>query len=548
MSIRDTMIERVVLGALSLSFFVGIWHGFPSVTTIADEMFFVGGVLRAIEHHTLLPAFGDVPYGTVMYLISYLFSIPFLTTLFVFCGFSVIKLKVFLLTYPWVMYGFLRCVSATSGVLLLVFLNRFLRSIVVDTKTRLALLTLLFSTQLVNFIFHTAKVWVLSTVLLVGSFVYVYRALTAEQERSFVDAKKYSFYVVLASFLAFANLPIMGFALLSVPILFWNFRQNRELCLVLCRYIAFGVIIFIAITALNSSSISVQVGSIFKGYLADGSQSRELVSIPHSILLNLEKMVLLFPLVFIIFLGNFRTTIANRRLFFLSLTYLITYVLLISIVARWSTTVYSFYRYLTPIAFFLVFLVSSLNLVGRRLVIGVAVFSFILLGVMLYRLSIPDLYQQLRIELITEMNREGILLVNRAGSTLELPKNAHSYGLIRPEFCATRCIAEGLYGINRSFLPLVIDAQMSSTTLTLQNLGLIGEVYVFTSTNRNVDTSLTLMKKFTNNTDDTFNYTADNIGSYFNSLLFSFTPFGSNIYVYKNRNITSISNYLLGVI
>jgi hypothetical protein len=186
--------------------------------------------------------------------------------------------------------------------------------------------------------------------------------------------------------------------------------------------------------------------------------------------------------------------------------------------------------------------------VGRRLVIGVAVFSFILLGVMLYRLSIPDLYQQLRIELITEMNREGILLVNRAGSTLELPKNAHSYGLIRPEFCATRCIAEGLYGINRSFLPLVIDAQMSSTTLTLQNLGLIGEVYVFTSTNRNVDTSLTLMKKFTNNTDDTFNYTADNIGSYFNSLLFSFTPFGSNIYVYKNRNITSISNYLLGVI
>ena len=135
---------------------------------------------------------------------------------------------------------------------------------------------------------------------------------------------------------------------------------------------------------------------------------------------------------------------------------------------------------------------------------------------------------------MTEMNREGVLLVNRAGSTLELPKNSHSYDLIRPEFCATRCIAEHMYGINKSFLPLVIDAQVSSTTLTSQNLGSIRDVYVLTNTNQNFDTSLTLMKKFANSTEDTFNYTADNIGSYFNPLLFSLAPFGSNVYLYRS--------------
>ncbi|MEN9614149.1 MAG: hypothetical protein RLZZ347_456 [Candidatus Parcubacteria bacterium] len=528
MSTRDTTIERIVLGLLSISFFVGIWHGFPSVTTIADEMFFVGGVLRAIEHHTLLPASGDVPYGTVTYLLSYLFSIPVLAGLFLWCGLSVAKMKLLLLTSPWIMYGAIRCMSASIGVFLVWFLNRFLRPIVAEVEVRMALLVLLFCTQIVNFIFHTGKVWVVSTTLLVLSFVYVYRALTAKQEYNNADARKYSYLAIIVSFVAFANLPIMGFALMSAPILCWNFWKNKELRLAVCTSTVVGALVFGLITALNIGGILAQVESIFGGYL----QADSVVSVGRSLLLNGEKMVLLFPLILITLLLHIRTKITDRRLFFLSALYLVLYIVTISAIARWSTTVYSYYRYLTPVGFFLVLLLASLRLTKKKMLCVVAVGSFLVSVMMLYRLSIPDMYQQARTWITAEINRSDVVLVNNVGSTFELPKNTRSYDGIRREFCATRCLAEYTYGINKSFLPLVIDAQTSSTTQSSYG-GSAQDVYVLTSTNQNSNTHLVLVKSFVNTTEDAPNYTAEDSGSYFNPILVHLVPFGSNVYIYR---------------
>ena len=64
-------VELSVLGALTLSFFIGIWHAFPMLNVVADEMYFVGGVLRAMENLTIFPAPGDVPYGTLTYVLNY---------------------------------------------------------------------------------------------------------------------------------------------------------------------------------------------------------------------------------------------------------------------------------------------------------------------------------------------------------------------------------------------------------------------------------------------------------------------------------------------
>lgn len=52
--------ERAIVTLLCISFFVGIWHALPLLNVVTDEWYFVGGVVRAMEHHTFIPLPNDV--------------------------------------------------------------------------------------------------------------------------------------------------------------------------------------------------------------------------------------------------------------------------------------------------------------------------------------------------------------------------------------------------------------------------------------------------------------------------------------------------------
>src|SRR3989344_1457118 len=72
---------------------MGLAHALPLTNVISDESPNVGGVLRALENKTVLPAVGDVPYATVTYLLSYAFVAGYLALALPFFGFDLASLK-----------------------------------------------------------------------------------------------------------------------------------------------------------------------------------------------------------------------------------------------------------------------------------------------------------------------------------------------------------------------------------------------------------------------------------------------------------------------
>src|SRR3989338_7415304 len=117
-------LETAVFALLGLSFFVGIWHGWPLTALVADEAYHVGGDLRAIAAHTILPLPGDVPYSTVAYLVSYFFTGAYLLLLLPFFAFNLSALQNFLLDHPEQLYVVTRAASALFAFLCLLVMER----------------------------------------------------------------------------------------------------------------------------------------------------------------------------------------------------------------------------------------------------------------------------------------------------------------------------------------------------------------------------------------------------------------------------------------
>ena len=69
--INKLNLEKIVLTVLSLTFFIGIWHAFPMVTVVSDEVYYVVGVLHAMDAHSIFPQANDIPYGTMLYILDY---------------------------------------------------------------------------------------------------------------------------------------------------------------------------------------------------------------------------------------------------------------------------------------------------------------------------------------------------------------------------------------------------------------------------------------------------------------------------------------------
>src|SRR3989344_5803588 len=138
---------------LSLSFFVGLAHALPLTNVISDESPNVGGVLRALENKTVLPAVGDVPYATVTYLLSYVFVAAYLALAWPFFGFDLAALKEQVVDNLSSVYLVTRGSSAVLAIIAAALLYKFSR--------RASITVLVMTSIIVTAMFRTTKVWVL---------------------------------------------------------------------------------------------------------------------------------------------------------------------------------------------------------------------------------------------------------------------------------------------------------------------------------------------------------------------------------------------------
>jgi hypothetical protein len=516
------------LGFICLALFIGIWHGFPFTNTVADEMYFSGGVLRSMEHHTILPLPLDVPYGTVTFYVSYIFISFGLLVLFIFNHFNIDVLKFFVIQYPFIVYGFARLVSFSLAIFSLVTLNYVFKQYISDYRVRLTVIFLLFTNILVNVVFHTSKVWVLSTVLLVCSFYFLTELFTTLHHK-----KRNIFLSVVLAFLSFSNFPIMGISLICLPIIIYSFWQNNDLRKTILGSVIVGILLFFGLTLSNFSGIKAQVSSILFDYTFSLQAMQENMGFLASLFSHAKKLIVTFPLLLgmALYVG-ISSKLQRRKMFFLSVTYFLLYFLVLAVVDRWSISGNSSLRYLFPLPFFLLFIIASFEITWKKIWFALGFLSFVFIIPTLYYLSVPTTNYKLVTYLTQNFGASGnIIFVNHAGGDVFLPRNKMSYLLLQESKCISRCKATIEYNLESGFRPVVLDEQTD-----LSKVSYVDKQVYYIEKDMSVDKNLKLVQSFGNSKIDSNYYSLDNAGNYFDLSYFSIKRFGQNLYVFKALN------------
>ncbi|MEK7091453.1 MAG: hypothetical protein AAB900_00515, partial [Patescibacteria group bacterium] len=455
-----TIIERWVLGLLVLSFFVGLNFGFPLTTVTNDEMFFVGSVFRSLASHSFLPQGLDVPYGTLNYLLSFALINAGLLGLLPFFHFNLAALQTWVAGHYYLFYLAPRLVSvlALTGLLLLFY--QLAREKIKFVALRLALISLLFTNVIITAIFHTGKVWGLSTFFLVGSALFLYRVWQGD--------RRYAVWTILFSFLAVANFPLAGLALISLPCLYFIYRQQGWPFRELYRFSAGGLGLLILILAINYQGIGEQIRSIVFDYTLSPFARAYNTPILESILLFGAKALLLFTPLWLALVAS-TAKIADRKLFKLALGYLVLYLLAVAVTARWVHDLSAAFRYLVPVGFFLTLLIFSLDWRelnrSRQFFIGaLVIINLIYFGWTLTLLLRPTTFNLVRDWTVANLNSPQTAIINLTGFWYEPPLNQITALAIQDQFCASRCQVarrgEGSVG----FQSLVLGNQTRATS------------------------------------------------------------------------------------
>ncbi|MFA6459150.1 MAG: hypothetical protein WCV79_02005 [Candidatus Paceibacterota bacterium] len=523
--------EKTVLLLISLTFFIGLWHGAPITNVVADEMFFSGAVLRALDSHTIFPLPLDVPYGTITYYFSYLFISVGLGILWVFKLFDIDALRLLIIEYPFIVYFTSRLVSSVIALILLFGIYHVLKPYITDYRTRLVLVFLLFSTLLINVLLHTSKVWILSTLLMLVSFYFLVRVV----EGIFIETKKRDIWIcVISAFLSFANFPLMGLSLVCLPILGYVMRSDREGRQLLWKVTAWGILLALFIILSNFSGIKAQVWSIIYDYSFSPNALEHNASIFLSAYLHMKKIIFMFPLlVAFVAYSAIISKVKNRKLFLLSTAYTLVYIVAIILVDRWSLTDKAALRYLFPVPFFFAFIIASFDIPYRRVFLLPVFISVIYLAPTLYYLSVPTTsHGAVRYVEETYRDDEKAVFINHVGADTPLPQNKSSYLLAKEIECGSKCRATIERDLNNDFKPMVIDAHTETAKFDAAQIG--KDVYLVERA-ASSSPELVLVAKFTNPVEDLNYYSLDNTGSYFDPAYFGLSRYGPNIYIYKMR-------------
>lgn len=526
--IKENIIEKVILFFISVSFLVGIWHGFPFTNIVADEMFFSGSVLRSMEAQTFLPLPFDVPYGTLTFYLSYIIIGFSLVILFPFAGFNVASLKFLVVESPYIVYFSSRLLSLFIALISLYLFNSVLKRYVCDYRNRLIIVFILFGNILVNLLFHTSKVWILSTFLYVVSFYFLVKFF---EERESHIQKKYIWYSVVVSFLAFSNFPFMGVSLISIPIILFSKFNDKPLLKTLFFSSLVGLALFLLITLSNFSGIKSQVYSIIYDYSFSPGAKIYNLTLFESFISHFKKIFLMFPvLVFFGIYGLIKGKIKNTKLFWISLVYISTFTFILIFVDRWSVSPQSALRYLFPLPFFIAFFIASLEFDFKKILLVPVFIVFLYLVISLYYISIPTTSHEF-FKFINNnfYSKEKAILINYVGVDAPLLLNKKTAVLFKDSECGSLCKITIKQDLQPNFNPLIIDYHTDNSKIP--NF-IDSEVYLIL---RSATTSkdLELYTSFTNNVSDNAYYSLDSSGNYFDLSYFTLRNFGPNLYIYK---------------
>ncbi len=510
-----------------LTFFIGIWHALPILNVISDEMYFVGGVLRAMEHHTIIPAVDDVPYGTITYLLNYAATIFWLIVLLPFFSFKLSALKFYLLVSPTTMYLSTRIVSAIIGLFYLYVILKLLKKEDFDRKNKYLLTILLFSNIITTVIMHTGKMWVLSVFLEVVSFYFLYLSV-ATGERHKQD--RHTLLTIIFSFLALSNLPLNAFTLINIPILWFYRRSEQGIIKKLLKYTVIGALIALPIIALNYHGIKDQIISVFTGYNPILVKNPTLPKMTFWVSLSTytKKLLALFPLPILAILLSIKNGVRNRKLLSISLIYFFVYFSAIVMVARWPVEFGSFLRYLVSLNFFLFFILISLHPLSKKFLYPIVGISCVYFALTLYYLSISTTYNHALNWVNINLSEKNITIIDNIRD-FRLTKNKASSLLSQDIYCGTKCKATIDSDLNKNFLPLVLDDQsVNSATSSMKNFK---GVYLIEE-RQTTKPDYILIAQFTNPTKD-YHSVDYNMGNYFDLDYFKIRSLGKNIYIYQ---------------
>ncbi len=520
--------EIIPLALLGLALVIGVWHGYPFPNVVGDEMYFVGGPLRALAHHTLVPLFLDVPYGTITYLLNYLVWIPVLAFLLVLKGFHLSGVQSLLLQEPFAGYILTRLLSASVMMsLFLILLTHFKKWNKLTVTEALPLLVITFFNILVLVLSHTGKVWVVSVFLYATSLVAAERLMRSNEHKL---VQRYAALSIISAWAAFANFPIMGIALLTLPwLLALTYKKKISWSVFVgANGIGLGVLLFVYL--LNGSSVLTQISGIFTDYSILTSTHKYGLSFLPSLRLNIMKVSLLFPSQIILLLAWARRGRREDTTQSLLCAHLGMYILLISLIVSWSVSLDSFLRYLMPLPFLIVLLLATYKQGHRALPYTLTGITFIFAVRALFLISVPTTYTYALEWTKANLGGEEAVLVNNVHYDFDLTRNATSSRMLKDGQCGTVCQSDLQTGRNNSFMPVVVDEHSEPNKVALMNLP--ETTYTYT-TNRVLGQG-DLVAEFQSGAPDGSFYSLNSLGSYFDPLFWHLKRLGRNVYIYKS--------------
>ncbi len=520
--------EDVVVIAFGATFFIGVWYAIPMVNTITDVWGFGGGVLRAMEAHTIFP---DVQYGTISFFQNYVAMAIALGIGFLFTGFDIEALKTVLILNPSYTLIPSRIVSILTAIALLAVVYRFLKVHVTSSWWRFALLVLVFGNVLTSLLVRSGKMWILSTALGVISFIYLYRALTAERE-SGVPGRS-SFISVITAFLATANFPFAAVFLINIPIIFLFFSKTAKSLKRLLFIVLSGGAVCLGIVALNFQNTFGLVAPVIMKFFQPSVETiidgKHTLSFMDAFLVNARQAVEAFPLLILalLFVAILMTgsRLRDRTLMYLSLTYGVVWIVMASVLFRSDHGLSLNVRHIFPLAFFLLFFIVAYRAPTRRVSV-----LFISIGLLLYMytialFSVPTTYNEVADFLESRYSNEEIR-IDEDIFELTLPMNRASYELFTEGRCGSTCKHRRALDSDIAFKPLVVTGETDQAVLetlppaaiVVREEGVVG---------------CTPIARFGNNVPDNEVFDMDiNLGRMLMPSFYKLHQLGKNMYVY----------------
>lgn len=526
---RAMKAEDWVVALFGASFFVGVWYALPMVNTITDVWAFGGGVLRAMEAHTLLPGYG-VSYGTVSFYQNYIAMAVALFLALPLYGFDIAALKSTLVLNPSYSLLVPRIVSALTAVAVLALVYRFLKVHVHDAWWRLALLMLVFGNVLTALLTRSGKMWILSIGLVVISFIYLYRALTEEREAGVPG--KLAATSVITAFLATANFSFAGLFLVNIPILFLAFPRTFESLKRLAYSVAGGAALLLLFFALNAENTVTQLSEFIVPMLdpaaraISGSFSR--LTFFESLMVNSRQAVEAFPLILLALVFALWGGMRDRLLAYLSLAYLSLYILAVAFIFRTDHGLSLNVRHIFPLCFFLLFFIAAYK-PPARLVAG----AFFAVGLLVYLytlflFSAPATYNAAT-DFIVDRYREAPIRIDEHIFELTLPTNKASYALFASSSCGSACTHMRAMERDIAFQPTVVTRD--SDPVLVADLALPDVIVV-----EQEIADCTPLALFGSGVADDEVFDIDiNLGRMLLPSFYSLERLGKNIYVYDGK-------------